>query len=212
MMRGLTASLLLASAALCGCGRERSSRAVAAAPSAPAVVASAQPVPTLAAAPSLPEDRVAGARSEAQWREHLREEERERKVLFDRRRLAQHRILLASLQATRRRYDNAKTPAALVQAERSFAQERATEQQRLEKLDRWRNSSNLSADYDALLQLFAGAYPEARRQALAGSTSALDTVQRDVDARTKKITEWLAYVEKAKTEFDGAEAEPREEP
>lgn len=135
-------------------------------------------------------------------------------MLFDRRRLAQHRVVLASLQATRKRYDNAKTPAAVLQAEQSFAQERATQQQRLEKLDRWRNSSNLSADYEALLAVFASAYPEARRQALAGSTSALAAVQGEVDARMKKISEWLSYVEKAKTEFDGAEAdaERREEP
>lgn len=176
------------------------------------MVASTPPAVATATPSGLPEDPVAGARSEAQWREHLREEEQERKVLFDRRRLAQHRLVLASLQATRKRYDSAKTPAAVLQAERSFAQERAIEQQRLEKLDRWRNSSNLSADYDALLELFASAYPEARRQALAGTTSPLDTVQREVDARTKKIIEWLSFVEKAKTEFDGAEADRRERP
>jgi len=131
-------------------------------------------------------------------------------MLFDRRRLPQHRAVLAFLQATRARYDRAKSPAALLGAERTFAQARPTEQQRLEKLDRWGNSSNLLADYDALLQIFASAYPEARRQALAGSTAPLDAVQRDVDARMKKITEWLGYVEKAETELDGADADRRE--
>jgi hypothetical protein len=183
---------------------------VAAVPSPSAVLASSQSAPSRAAAPSLPEDSVAGARSEAQWREHLREEERERKMLFDRRRLPQHRAVLAFLQATQARYDRANTPTALLGAERTFAQARPTEQQRLDKLDRWGNSSNLLADYDALLQIFASAYPEARRQALAGSPSPLDAVRQDVGARLKKITEWLVYVEKAETEPDGAEADRRE--
>jgi hypothetical protein len=203
--------LLLVCAGLCGCNQERSPRAVATSPSAPAAVVSTQAgSPTAAAVPSLPEDRIAGARSEAQWREHLQEEERERKVIFDRRRLPQHRALLALLQDTRARYDHAKTPAALLKAQQSFTQASASIQQRLEKLDRWGNSSNLLGDYSALLQLFAGPYPEARRQALAGSPSPLDTVQREVDARTKKIIDWLAYVAKAETEFDGAETDRRE--
>jgi hypothetical protein len=207
LIRDRRVSLLLVCGWLCGCSQERSPRAVATSSSAPAAVVSTQAGSPTAAAPSLPEDRIAGARSEAQWREHLQEEERERKVIFDHRRLPQHRVLLALLQDTRARYDRAKTPAALLKAEQSFTQASASIQQRLEQLDRWGNSSNLLSDYGALLQLFGGPYPEARRQALAGAPSSLDTVQREVDARTKKIIDWLAYVAKAETEFDGSETD-----
>lgn len=150
----------------------------------------------------LPEDRVAGARSEAQWREHLQEEERERKVLFDRRRLKQHRQVLAALRETRARYDRARTAAALLALKRDWPRLSGTIQQRIDKLDRWGNSSNLLGEYAALLRTLSGDYPDGRLAALSGSPEQLVAATREADLHTKKIVDWLAYVERAETEFD----------
>jgi hypothetical protein len=154
------------------------------------------------AAPRLPEDREAGARSEAQWREHLLEEERERKVLYDRRRLKEHQQVLASLRAARQRYDRAKTAAALLELKRAWPQQSTPIRQRIEKLDRWGNSSNLLADYTALLQTLSSDYPDGRLAALSGSKAQLAAAEREADLHTKKIVDWLAYVQEAETELD----------
>jgi len=149
----------------------------------------------------LPEDRIAGARSEAQWREHLQEEERERKVLFDRRRLKEHRQVLASLRETRARYDRAKTPARLLELKREWPRLSAPIQQRIAKLDRWGNSSNLLGEYAALLHILAADYPDGRVAALSGSQEQLAAAAREADLHTKKIVDWLAYVQGAETEL-----------
>ena len=191
---------LLLGCGLWACGEGRSPRAIASSPSAAVHVAvAAAKTPD---EPRLPEDPGAGARSEAQWREHLLEEERERKVLFDRRRLKQHQQVLASFREARKRYDGAKTAAALLELKRAWARSSGPLQQRIEKLDRWGNSSNLRDDYAALLQAFAADYPDARLLALTGSNEQLAAAERLADEHTKKIVDWLAYVEKAETELD----------
>ncbi len=115
--------------------------------------------------------------------------------MFDRRRLKEHRQVLAALLAARTRYDQAQTRAALLQLQRTWPEASTPIRQRIEKLDHWGNSSNLLGDYAALLQTFARDYPEARLSALAGTKAPLAATQREVDARTKNIVDWLAYVQ-----------------
>src|SRR5262249_53860215 len=64
----------------------------------------------------LPEDPVEGKRAEAQWREHMADEEHERQIAFDGQRVAAHRSVVALLLAARGTYDRAATEAALATA------------------------------------------------------------------------------------------------
>jgi hypothetical protein len=157
----------------------------------------------------LPEDPIAGARSVAQWQEHLREEERERKANYDRRKLKDHRAVVAFLRDARARYDRAKSNAAVVRLQTELVPATAAIQQRMQKIDRWGGSSNLLTDYAKLLETLAQAYPSARIAAIAGDDADLSALQRETDARMQKVTDWLAYVE---AEGDGPGGdEPRSE-
>src|SRR6185369_15066308 len=79
-----------------------------------------QPKPPPAAQPDDPtrlrEDPEAAKRSEAQWREHMEDEEDERQAGFDKQHLAEHRALIKLIGAARARYDQARTEDALAKA------------------------------------------------------------------------------------------------
>ena len=78
-----------------------------------AVAADAKSQPPPAPPPPLPEDPVLGAKSTAQWREHLAFEERERQLHYDRDRMKDHRAVLKILIGTRARYERARSEAAV---------------------------------------------------------------------------------------------------
>ena len=58
-------------------------------------------------------------------------------------------------------------------------------------------SSNVTTDYDVMLNALANDYPEALIASLDGDAKPLEEQKAELDKRTKKITEWLA---EAKTE------------
>ena len=197
-MGALRLTLVLACCGETGC---QGKRAVPVQASSPATASSLAPrVAAAADSTRLPEDPIAGARSEAQWREHLADEERERKALFDRRHRVDHEAVLAFLRDSRARYDRAQTPAAVLGLKREFPSTSAAIRRRIEQIDRWQNSSNVLADYATLLQLLSEPYPQARLRALSGDKDELAKVQREIDERTKKISDWLAYAAQAEVD------------
>ena len=148
----------------------------------------------------LPEDPVAGARSVAQWREHLEEEERERKANYDRRHLKEHRAVVASLRGAKGGYDNAKTAPDVKRLQSSWASAALAIRKRIDKIDPWRVNSNLLKDYDALLEAFDTRYPAARLAELGGNATAATDVRGDVEAHLKHIDDWLTQAERAEDE------------
>jgi hypothetical protein len=147
-----------------------------------------------------PEDPVAGAKSTAQWREHMAAEEHERKLLYDRGRLKQHRAVLKFLVATRARYDRAKTKAAVLAIQKRLPPAVDGVRRRITAIDRWGTNSNLLGDYEAMLKALSDGYPAARVAALAGDRVTLAALQADLDARTKHIKAWLAEAAAAEDE------------
>jgi hypothetical protein len=148
----------------------------------------------------LPEDPVAGARSVAQWREHLEEEERERKANYDRRHLKEHRAVVAFLRGARASYDNAKTALDLKRLQSSWPSAVLAIRKRIDKIDPWRVNSNLLKDYEALLEAFETRYPAARLAELGGDATAATDVRGDVEAHLKHIDDWLTEAERAEDE------------
>lgn len=165
----------------------------------PTTVSASRPA-LLAAGSRLPEDPQAGARSVAQWREHLEEEERERKLRHDRRKLSQHRRLSQLLHATQRQYDRAASERAVVAAQKSFRASLPQLEKSFDAVDHYGDSSRLLPEYRKLLELFSDAYPAARIAVLAGSNAALDEVEAGVRTRFAIIDEWL--LEAARDEDD----------
>jgi hypothetical protein len=156
--------------------------------SASAEVAS---TPSPPAPGTLPEDPVAGARSVAQWREHLEREERERRLGYDRRKLREHREVLKTLRSVRRSYDGAATKRAVSSAEDAFRQSLPKLAAKFDEIDHYGVSSKVLPDYRELVATFSDAYPNARIAALAGDTAALARLTGEVDARFSAIDAWL---------------------
>ncbi|HWA76764.1 MAG TPA: hypothetical protein VG937_30735 [Polyangiaceae bacterium] len=151
---------------------------------------SAQPAPS--ADPSrLPEDPVAGQRASAQWREHMEEEEVERKLNYDRRKLPDHRVVLGLLRAARGRYDQAQSKAAVLALQTSLPQALTPVKARIEKIDHWGVNSNVLSDYAELQRVLQTSYPDARIAALSGEKPAFEAARADFDARLKKVEAWL---------------------
>ena len=158
--------------------------AIACAAGAALGVARADPMP--------PEDPAAGAKSTAQWRQHLAAEERERQLQFDGQRLKQHRAVVKLLTAARARFDRAKSKAAVLSAQKRLPPVVEEAQRRIKKIDRWGNNSRLLADYETYLKALSEGYPAARIEMLDGHPAALDTIRGQLDEVTKRINGWLA--------------------
>ncbi len=139
----------------------------------------------------LPEDPVAGAKSVAEWRQHLEREEHERRLSYDRQRLPEHRRVLKILQDTRRGYDAAGTRQGVSNAQRAFASTRPKLVAMFDAIDHWGVSSKVIPDYRNLAEIFAETYPDARIAALAGDPTAFRRLQGEVDGRFAAIDAWL---------------------
>ncbi len=149
----------------------------------------------------LPEDPVAGKKSEAQWREHLAHEEHERQVRYDKRRLPQHREVVKLLRQARARFDRAKTPAVIAAARARVAITINDVQRRIAVIDRWGDSSNLLKNYEAVLAILTDPYPAAQIVAMTGDAQTLAALRADLDQHMKEIADWLEKVEHEKESY-----------
>lgn len=166
----------------------------------------------------LPEDPKAGQRSEAQWRDFMVAEERERQLGYDRARLKQHQAVVKVLRDTRARLDAARTEVAVERVRDGMPAVTKDVQARMTAIDHWGVNSPLLKQYDALIAILSTAYPDARLAVVRrgpgrkGSASGgengsgetdrrtLETVGADVDQRLQAITKWLK--EAAESEVD----------
>lgn len=144
--------------------------------------------------PPLPEDPLAGKRSEQQWREHLEEEELERQMIFDHYRLDEHHALIARIRAARERLDQVKTARQLEQTRKALAPALKEIKQGIDAIDRWKNSSHILSDYEALLAALGESYPEALRRGFAGQPQAREAARKDFDAHLQRMHGWLTRV------------------
>jgi hypothetical protein len=156
--------------------------------------------PAARAADRLPEDPVAGARSTAQWREHLVAEEHERKLHWDRDHLREHRAVVKFLVTTRARYDRARTKAAVTAIRTRLPAAIDAVRKQITRIDHWGTNSNLLEDYDALLKALSDPYPTARIAFFGGDHAPLDAQKADFDRRIKHIDDWLAEAAESKDE------------
>ena len=175
------------------CSRTQSTRVAAPAHAAEPSVRAPEPQ-------RLPEDPVAGKRSEQQWHEHLKFEEEERQLGYDKRRLKQHEAVVALIGAARTRYDRARNEAALAKVRAQMPARLATLRQRVVEIDRWGVSSRVLGDYDALAGALAEAYPAAKLAALKGDPAALGAVRADFDQHLATIGSWLEQVRESEGE------------
>jgi hypothetical protein len=178
----------------------QSNRTIAAAATAHSATPASVAAPRPGASDRLPEDPAAGVRSLARWKAHLEDEERERKAVFDRRHLAQHRQVLAFLRQAQARYDAATSEGKVRALKRDFGRASTSTRQRIESIDRWGNSSNVLGAYATLLQSLAEDYPAACLLALSGERLELESQRRGVEASLHQVDDWLAFAAEAEEE------------
>jgi hypothetical protein len=143
----------------------------------------------------LPEDEAAGKRSQAEWREHLDYEERERQMWFDQPRMAQHRALAKQLAQARATYEGVRSERALSAAQRGMQRKLLELRGRVTQLDPGGVSSRLLPDYAELLTSLESAYPEAKLNALRGDDAALVAARGRFEAQLEHMEEWLEELE-----------------
>jgi hypothetical protein len=148
--------------------------------------------PDIVQSDEIREDVAAGKKAAAEFAAREARDERDRRLRYDRDHMREHRALLALIRKARARYDRVRSRRALdgaVEAVRGIV---ADGRQRVQQIDRWRNSSKVLEDYDALFALFDKAYPEAVASSLRGERHALAEARAQCDARMKKIRDWLS--------------------
>ena len=198
-MKRLVQLCLLGAFAASACQRHSSTEARRASRAATSASTAVVPV-AFASTATLPEDPEAGARSVAEWKQHLVREERERRLNYDRRRLSEHRQIVSLLRRTRESYDRASAEPAVSSSEQRFRDGLPKLERMFEHLDHWGVSSQLLPDYKKLADDFSEAYPKARIAALAGEQPPFTAISREVDARFQAIEAWLNEAEESEDE------------
>jgi hypothetical protein len=216
MRSGIVLALLTGGAiASCQSGAPEAPRAPSAPPSAPVAPVVA---PLAAAAPSdaamvekkskLPpaptdglslSDRIEKRKAaEAKLAAQLAGDERKRLLAYDKGKLALHYQVFTFITRTRAELDHAKDRAAV---EKMSAKENpaiVATGKKLRLIDPKGGNSNVTTDYDVMLNALANDYPAALSASFEGDPKPLAEQRSELDKRTKKITEWLAAIKAGK--------------
>jgi hypothetical protein len=150
--------------------------------------------------PPLPENPELGAKSSAQWQEHLDEEEEHRQLCYDRDRLGQHREVTTQLASLRKRYDQARTEAELASARADAQRQAPALQKQLDVIDPWKNSSVALPEQQAMLKLLLESYPGARLEALRGNGQSSGRAAAELDRHAESLRQLLERAERCKDE------------
>jgi hypothetical protein len=156
----------------------------------------------------LPEDEEAGLRAQAEWRQHLADEEEERQLLFDRQRLKAHAAIVLLAKSARARYDAARSKAAALAAQKTGARQMQELRQRVNRLDPWGVNSRLLDDYAWFAATLEGPYADAVRAAAEGHGEHRAQLAAEFDMRMARIADWLHKA--AQSEEEGEAERERE--
>jgi hypothetical protein len=139
--------------------------------------------------------------------DQLAREENERLIKYDRGKLPLHNATFAFITKTRGSYDalEKKLPGAADKTKAKVEIEKLAGSLRpgivaagkkMATIDPKGGNSNVTTDYDVMLNSLANDYPEALAASVDGDTKPLEEQKAELDKRTKKITEWLAELKK----------------
>jgi hypothetical protein len=137
----------------------------------------------------------------------LAAEENARLIKYDRTKLPLHTQVWAFITKTRGQYDalekklagaSDKTKAK-VEIEKLALQLRpaiVATGKKMATIDPKGGNSNITTDYDVMLNSLANDYPEALAASVDGDPKPLEEQKAELDKRSKKITDWLAALKK----------------
>jgi hypothetical protein len=128
----------------------------------------------------------------------LAAEEQKRLLAYDKGKLPLHKETFAAIKKYRAAYDKAKTKDDVDKIR--AAQQKAIEAtaKKMATIDPKGGNSNVTTDYDVMLNALANDYPDALEASFAGDKQALTEQTAELDKRSKKIEDWLAELKAAK--------------
>jgi hypothetical protein len=180
---------------------------------APAVApAASAPKPKMVANPdglSLSERIAKREAAEKKVADALALEEHDRLVKYDRGKLPLHTQVFAFITKVRSEDDKLEKQVlgesdkakAKAQIEKAAGGQRAgivAMGKKMATIDPKGGNSNVTTDYDVMLNALANDYPEAMVAAVDGDPKPLAEQKAELDKRTKKITDWFAELRAAK--------------
>jgi len=207
----LLATFLGAAAVLVGCDKPTPPPpSPVVAPPAPPVAPSVAPVAADAGAPksklapaptdglSLAERLEKRQADEARLATQLAADEHKRLLQYDKKHLKEHKKIFAFILASRKAYDGQKTKEGIAKLQAKMQKPLEKTAKEMAKIDPKGGNSNVLTDYDVMLNALANDYPGALMAALDGEKAGLDEQRQEMDKRTKKVSGWLAELQKAK--------------
>jgi hypothetical protein len=154
-------------------------------------------------------DRIAKRQAEEKKvADQLAAEEKVRLLKYDKGKLPLHTQVFAFIKATRAKYDATEKKLAGA-ADKGKARDEVEKQagalrasieatgKKMATIDPKGGNSNVTTDYDVMLNSLANDYPAAIAAAIDGDSKALDEQRAELDKRSKKIEDWLAELKKA---------------
>jgi hypothetical protein len=124
--------------------------------------------------------------------------ENKRLLAYDKTKLPIHQQVFASIKKFREAYGKAKSKADVEKIRNG--QEKAIDAtgKKMRTIDPKGGNSNVTTDYDVMLDALSNGFPDALAASFDGDKTALDGQNAELDKRTKKIEGWLAEVKASK--------------
>jgi len=180
-------------------------------PAAPPPAPAPAPAPTAAAAPDggAPKkpkmvaptdglslaDRIAKRQAaDKKLADELAASEKTRLLAYDKTKLPVHQQVFAAIKKARAAYDKAKTKADVEKIRAAQQKTIDATGKKMMTIDPKTGNSNVTTDYDVMLNALSNDYPEALAASFDGEKKPLEEQNAELDKRTKKIEDWLAEV------------------
>ena len=148
-------------------------------------------------------DRVAKRQAaEAKVAAELATQEKERLLEYDRGKLPLHNQVFAFIVKTRDQYDKAQKTGDKAKVDKlreSLNKPIVAMGKKMATIDPKGGNSNVTTDYDVMLNALANDYPEAIDASFDGDKQPLADQTAELDKRAKKVADWLGELKSAKT-------------
>jgi len=124
--------------------------------------------------------------------------ENKRLLDFDKTKLPLHQQVFASIKKFREAYAKAKNAKDVEKIRNGQQKAIDATGKKMMTIDPKTGNSNVTTDYDVMLNILSNEFPEALAASFDGDKTALNAQNAELDKRTKKIEGWLAEVKAAK--------------
>jgi len=124
--------------------------------------------------------------------------ENKRLLAYDKTKLPIHQQVFASIKKFREAYGKAKNKSDVEKIRNGQQKAIDAAAKKIKTIDPKGGNSNVTTDYDVMLDALSNGFPDALAASFDGDKTALDGQNAELDKRTKKIEGWLAEVKASK--------------